>query len=92
MCLGVPGRIVEVIDASSHRAMIEVEGVRREVNVGLLVDDQGGISVGDWVLVHVGFAMSKIDEDDAARTLELLKELTGEFDDELAQLRGDDVA
>jgi hydrogenase expression/formation protein HypC len=90
MCLGIPGRIVEVVDAGAHRAVIEVEGVRREVNVGLLVEEDGGVRCGDWVLVHVGFAMARIDEDEAARTLELLKELSGVFDDELAQLRGED--
>lgn len=84
MCLGIPGRVVEVIDLAGHRAVIEVEGVRREVNIGLLVDDEGGVSVGDWVLVHVGFAMALIDEDEAARTLDLLKALSGELDDELA--------
>jgi hydrogenase expression/formation protein HypC len=83
MCLGIPGQVVEVIDLAGHRAVVEVEGVRREVNIGLLVDDEGGVSVGDWVLVHVGFAMAVIDEDEAARTLDLLKALSGEFDDEL---------
>lgn len=84
MCLGIPGRVVEVVDRAQHRAVIQVEGVRREVNIGLLVDEANGVSVGDWVLVHVGFAMAVIDEDEAARTLELLKMLSGELDDELA--------
>lgn len=84
MCLGIPGRVIEIIDWSEHRAVIQVEGVRREVNIGLLVDDRDGVSVGDWVLVHVGFAMAVIDEEEAARTLELLKMLSGELDDELA--------
>lgn len=84
MCLGIPGRVIEIVDLADHRAVIQVEGVRREVNIGLLVDDEGGVSVGDWVLVHVGFAMAVIDEEEAARTLELLKMLSGELDDELA--------
>lgn len=84
MCLGIPGRVVEIIDRSEHRAVIQVEGVRREVNIGLLVDEEEGVSVGDWVLVHVGFAMAVIDEVEAAQTLELLKMLSGELDDELA--------
>ncbi|MDQ2804644.1 MAG: HypC/HybG/HupF family hydrogenase formation chaperone [Pseudomonadota bacterium] len=76
MCLGIPGRIVEVIDPAEALAMVEVGGVRRPVNVSFILDDRPPEScLGEWVLVHVGFAMSRIDADEAARTLALLQEL-----------------
>ncbi len=87
MCLGIPGRIVEIRDPLDHRAIADVDGVRREVNVGLVAGDEGGIAVGDWVLIHVGFAMSKIDEDEAARTLDFIKELGAIFEAELGEFK-----
>ncbi len=87
MCLGIPGQIVEIIDPALHRAVLDVEGVRREVNIGLLVDDTDPVAVGDWVLVHVGFAMAKIDADEAARTLAFVRELE-EFIDEIDLMDG----
>jgi len=67
-----------------HRAMVSVDGVRREVNIGLLLtDNQLRIAVGDWVLVHVGFAMEKIDEEEATRHLGYIKEMGALFDEEL---------
>ncbi|HUR17756.1 MAG TPA: HypC/HybG/HupF family hydrogenase formation chaperone [Acidimicrobiales bacterium] len=87
MCLGIPGQIVEIVDMELHKAVAEVDGVRREVNVGLVAGDPGGIAVGEWVLIHVGFAMTKLDEEEAARTLEFLKLLGGEYLDELDQFR-----
>ena len=59
MCLGVTGRIVEFIEPTRQLAKAEISGVRRAINVGLLIPD--GLDVGDWVLIHVGFALSKID-------------------------------
>ncbi len=86
MCLGIPGQIVDLTQVKAHSAVVEVSGVRRAVHVGLLVDTNGdGLVVGDWVLVHVGFAMSKMDADEAEHTLALIKELGQMFDDELAQ-------
>lgn len=82
MCLGIPGQIVSVIDADNAMAMVEIGGVRRPVNVSFV----DGAEVGDWVLVHVGFAMSRIDADEAARTLEVLEEL-GEFQEQMAALQ-----
>ena len=73
MCLAVPGRVVAFVDTTHHIAQVEVSGVRRNVNVGLVLAD--GLDVGDWVLVHVGFAMSKIDEAEANRTTEYLRQL-----------------
>ncbi len=84
MCLGIPGQIVEIIDPTQHRAMVSVDGVRREVNVGLLLtDSQLRIEVGDWVLVHVGFAMEKIDEEEANRHLGYIKEMGSLYDEEI---------
>lgn len=85
MCLGLPGQIVVADHVADHRATVDVTGVRREVNVGLLVTDGETVSVGDWVLVHVGFAMAKIDEEEARATLELVRQLGGMWDDELAE-------
>ncbi len=87
MCLGIPGQVVEIVDIDEHKAIAEVDGVRREINVGLVMGDVGGLNVGDWVLIHVGFAMTKIDEEEAARNLAWLKELGSVFDDEIDQFR-----
>ena len=88
MCLGIPGKIVEVTDAATRQAVVEVGGVRRGVNIAFIVNDEhpAASCVGDWVLVHVGFAMSRIDEAEAARTLALLNEM-GEVQAELDAMR-----
>lgn len=88
MCLGIPGKVVEIKDAEKRLGVVDVGGVRREVNLACVVDDEHGVEdcLGDWVLVHVGFAMSRIDEDEAQRTLELLHEL-GEVAEQLAAMR-----
>jgi len=87
MCLGIPGRIVAITDPGRKLAMVEVSGVRREINVACVVEDGMPIEdcVGYWVLVHVGFAMSRIDEAEAAATLQVLNEL-GEVQQELAAM------
>lgn len=84
MCLGIPGQVVE-LDANPHLAKVDVAGVRRMVNVGLLEDE--GIAVGDWVLIHVGFAMARIDEEEAARALEGLQLMGRAYEDEVQALR-----
>ncbi len=87
MCLGIPGQIVDLTKVAEHQAIVDVNGVRRAIHVGLLVDSEAnGLVVGDWVLVHVGFAMSLIDEAEAARTLALLQEL-GEMQAEMEAMR-----
>ncbi len=73
MCLAIPGKVVEIVDCVNHIAKVDVGGVRRNVNVGML--DEDDLHIGDYVLIHVGFAMSKIDEQEAAETLRLLKEI-----------------
>jgi hydrogenase expression/formation protein HypC len=70
MCLGVPGEVVEVLDNRPDIATVEVSGVRRAINIGLL--EGQGVEPGDWVLVHLGFALSKIDQDEATAMLDLL--------------------
>ncbi|MDP9133567.1 MAG: HypC/HybG/HupF family hydrogenase formation chaperone [Actinomycetota bacterium] len=88
MCLAIPGRIVEVIDEANRLATVEVAGVRRTVNIGLLdVDEDGGAQLGDWVLIHVGFALSKVDEDEAIATLRLLENMGAEYEQELEELK-----
>ncbi len=87
MCLGIPGRIVAISDAAQGLAKVDVAGVKREVNIACIVDDAHppASCVGDWVLIHVGFAMSRIDEEEARKTLALLEEL-GEMEQELAAM------
>lgn len=87
MCLGIPGQIVEMVDDQHHIAKAEVSGVRRNVNIGLLAEGPDAVTVGDWVLIHVGFAMSKIDEDEARQTREFLETLGAPYEEELAELR-----
>ncbi|HEX3229779.1 MAG TPA: HypC/HybG/HupF family hydrogenase formation chaperone [Pyrinomonadaceae bacterium] len=82
MCLAIPGKIVEMVDEENRIAKVEIGGVRRGVNVGMLDD----IKIGDYVLVHVGFAMSKVDEQQAEETLRLLQEL-GSYQEELEQFK-----
>jgi hydrogenase expression/formation protein HypC len=93
MCLGIPGTIVEIINAEEDLAMVEVGGVRRPVNISFIIGDDhpAEACLGEWVLVHVGFAMSRLDEDEAARTLALLRELDemqGELDAMVVSGRG----
>lgn len=82
MCLGIPGQIIAIHDAANNLALVEVSGVRRLINIAFIVDEDlpPAACVGDWVLVHVGFAMSRLDEAEAMHTLALLREL-GEMDE-----------
>ncbi len=90
MCLGIPGEIVAIGRDRFDLATVDVGGVRRAVNVGLL--DEGEVGVGDWVLIHVGFAMSKIDEAEAATTLALLRGIGQAYTDELDALAESDIS
>lgn len=89
MCLGIPGELVEFGKDDAELAVVEISGVRRRINVGLLADE--GLKPGDWVLVHVGFALSKISEDEAQAVLDSLKELGQQYEEELDALRASDV-
>ncbi|MGK0619605.1 HypC/HybG/HupF family hydrogenase formation chaperone [Meiothermus cerbereus] len=85
MCLAIPGKVVQFNDEFHHFATVEVSGVRRQVNLDLLSQEE--VSLGDWVLIHVGFAMSKISETQAMEQLDLLTRL-GEADAALEELEG----
>lgn len=100
MCLGIPGRIVDIVDAPEQRAIADVDGVRREISVSLLgvegdeevhtVGDVSGddaVDLDDWVLIHVGFAMSKIDEAEADETLRALKKFGETYEQEIDEFR-----
>jgi hydrogenase expression/formation protein HypC len=91
MCLGIPGQIVRLDDADALLATVDVCGVRRQINLACIIadDDPFAACLGDWVLVHVGFAMSRIDEAEAQKTLALLEEL-GERQAELAMFAPDE--
>jgi hydrogenase expression/formation protein HypC len=91
MCLGIPGEVVEIVDTNRHLAKVDVVGVRRNVNIGLLEDD-GGVVPGDWVLIHVGFAMAKIDEAEAARALEGLQLMGAAYTDEVEAMKRSRIA
>jgi hydrogenase expression/formation protein HypC len=95
MCVGIPGQIVDIVDASTDTATVEIGGIRRAINISCVVgvdEDRRSHAdcVGDWVLVHVGFAMSRIDEDEAIKTLELLQEL-GEMQEEMDAMQSAEV-
>lgn len=85
MCLGIPGKITAITDAGRLMAMADVSGVRREVNVACIAGNDLTALIGQWALIHVGFAMSLIDEDEAAKTLEALRDL-GETQETLEQM------
>jgi hydrogenase expression/formation protein HypC len=89
VCLAIPGRVVEVFDDDNQLAMVDVAGVRRTVNVALLRDSGAGSGAleGQWVLIHVGFALARIDEQEAKDTLELLNQMGAEYEQELQELR-----
>ena len=84
MCLGIPGQITELMDEHEHLARVDVSGVGRVVNIGLLEDER--LQPGDWVLIHVGFAMSKIDEEEARLALASLHLMGQAYTDELDAL------
>ena len=85
MCLAIPGKIVDFVPGQTHLGTVEVTGVRRKVDLGLLQDDMP--MIGDWVLIHVGFAMTKISEQDAMEQMHLLSML-GETEQAIEEVRG----
>jgi len=85
--LAIPGQVVELLDEENRLAMVEVAGVRRTVNIGLLDDDGGGVAPGDWVLIHVGFAIAQIDEEEARATRDLLVRMGADYERELEELK-----
>jgi hydrogenase expression/formation protein HypC len=88
MCLAIPGQVVEIVDPANQIAKVDVVGVRRNINVSLLADGAGAAAApGDWVLIHVGFAISKVDEEEAQATLRLLTRMGAEYEQELEELK-----
>jgi hydrogenase expression/formation protein HypC len=87
VCLAIPGQVIEIVDELNRLAKVDVGGVRRNVNVALLDAEDGGVAPGDWVLIHVGFAISKVDEKEALATLDLLVRMGAEYDQELEELK-----
>ena len=90
MCLGIPGQVVDIVDAEQHLAKVDVNGVRRTISVRLLADDN--LMVGDWVLVHVGFAMAKIDELEAAMTLDQVRKMGADYVNEIEAFNASEIA
>ena len=85
MCLGIPGEVIELLADQPDLAKVDVSGVRRLINIGLLTDDPP--VPGEWVLIHVGFALSKIDENEAAAAMQFLEGIGQAYEDEIAALR-----
>jgi hydrogenase expression/formation protein HypC len=89
MCLGIPGQVLEMVDDANSIAKVNVSGVKRNVNVALVRPE--GIGPGDWVLIHVGFAMSKIDEQEAYETMKALQLMGEVYTDELNMLHSSQI-
>jgi hydrogenase expression/formation protein HypC len=87
MCLAIPGQILEVVDEQNRLATVDVAGVRRKINIGLLDLDGERVRPGDWVLIHVGFAISRVDEQEARATRDLLERMGADYESELEQLK-----
>ena len=81
MCLGIPGQITEITNPEHKLAIVNIGGVKRQINIACIVDEQHPLEkcIGDWVLVHVGFAMNRINEQEAAETLQLLQEIAQSY-------------
>jgi hydrogenase expression/formation protein HypC len=91
MCLAIPGQIVEIVDPERQLARVSVTGVHRTVNIGLIEQEHAPITAGDWVLIHVGFAISRIDAVEAASTLALLERMGAEYELELEEYKASEI-
>jgi hydrogenase expression/formation protein HypC len=87
VCLAIPGQILEIVDEPNRLARVDVAGVKRCVNIGLLDEDGASAGPGDWVLIHVGFAISKVDEEEAEATRKLLEGMGADYEQELEELK-----
>ena len=87
MCLAIPGQILEIVDEPNRLARVDVAGVKRNVNIGLLDEEGASAGPGDWVLIHVGFAMSRIDEAEARATRDQLERMGADYEAELEELK-----
>jgi hydrogenase expression/formation protein HypC len=90
MCLGIPGQVVELTDPDNYLAKVDVNGIKRVISVRLLADI--GLDAGDWVLVHVGFAMARIDEREANLTLDQIQKMGQAYTDELDAFKSSDLS
>ncbi|KWX04815.1 HypC/HybG/HupF family hydrogenase formation chaperone [Carbonactinospora thermoautotrophica] len=89
MCLGIPGEVIEIVEETPDLARVNVAGVRRAINIGLLQGQE--LNPGDWVLIHVGFALSKIDEDEAKAALAFLEDIGQAYAEELKALQQSNI-
>ena len=89
--MGIPGQVVEILDEDIYLAKAEVGGVRRNINIGLVHHEEEQVEPGDWVLIHVGFAMSKLDEDEAHAALRALEQIGAEYEQELEELKASQI-
>ncbi|KAA2263389.1 HypC/HybG/HupF family hydrogenase formation chaperone [Solihabitans fulvus] len=89
MCLGIPGEVIEILTDRPDLARVDVSGVKRAINIGLLTEEN--LRPGDWVLIHVGFALSKIDEDEAKAAMDFLEGIGKAYDDEITALRDSQI-
>ena len=87
MCLAIPGQILDIADEANRLARVDVAGVRRTINIGLLDDEGDGVGPGDWVLIHVGFAISQVDEEEAIATRRQLERMGEDYEAELEELK-----
>jgi hydrogenase expression/formation protein HypC len=87
MCLAIPGQILEIVDEENRLAKVDVAGVRRNVSIGLLDTEDSSPGPGDWVLIHVGFAISQVDEEEAIATRKLLEQMGADYEQELEELK-----
>ncbi len=87
ICLAIPGQVIEIVDEPNRLAKVDVAGVQRNINIGLLDEDGDSVRTGDWVLIHVGFAISKVDEEEAHATLSLLERMGADYEQELEELK-----
>jgi hydrogenase expression/formation protein HypC len=85
--LAIPGQIIEIVDEENRLATVEVAGVQRKVNIGLLDAEGDGVGPGDWVLIHVGFAIAQVDEEEAQATHDLLVRMGADYEQELEELK-----
>lgn len=87
MCLAIPGQIVQIVDHANRLAQVDVAGVKRTINIGLMDAEGDGVGPGDWVLIHVGFAISQVDEDEAIATRRQLERMGADYEAELEELK-----
>lgn len=89
MCLGIPGEVIEILTDRTDLARVDISGVKRAINIGLLTEET--VKPGDWILIHVGFALSKIDEQEAKAALKFLEDIGKAYEDEITALKSSEI-